>query len=143
MDCMLICVKCPGCSIDIPDDSVFCFSCGRPVKAEGIDLIVPPDGSHTEQRATIYLMLAIMGLFFGLFLLIPGYFVGLGLLVPAICLVAVGVLFLVARYHVLRRYAKLVEEFRKEALIKVRCRYCGALNPQNDQKCIGCGAPLT
>lgn len=106
-------------------------------------MILPPAGSHTEDRATIYLMLAIMSLFFGLFLLIPGYFVGLGLMIPASVLVVVGVVFLISRYYVLRKYAEQVEKLREESAIRVRCRYCGSLNPQEDEKCIGCGAPLT
>jgi RNA polymerase subunit RPABC4/transcription elongation factor Spt4 len=136
-------LKCPACKTQIPDDSTFCLSCGRPIKPEGIDMILPPEGSHTEDRATIYLMLAIMSLFFGLFLLIPGYFVGLGMMIPASILVVVGAVFLIARYYVLRRYAEQVEKLRKESAIRVRCRYCGSLNPQEDEKCIGCGAPLT
>jgi len=116
--------------------------CGKPLKAEGIDDIVPPDGSNTDERATIYLMLAIMSLFFGFFLLIPGYFVGLGLIVPAACLIAVGFVFLSARYYVLRRYTKRVERLRAEAAIRVRCRYCGALNHDSARRCDSCGATL-
>lgn len=29
-----------------------------------------------------------------------------------------------------------------EGTIKVRCRYCGALSDENDEKCESCGAPL-
>jgi len=105
-------------------------------------MILPPEGSKTEGRATIYLMLSFMCLFFGLFLLIPGYFVGWGLVVPAACMVIGGVVLLVARYYVIRRYAKRVEEFRKKAAIRVRCRYCGALNPDAARRCDTCGATL-
>jgi RNA polymerase subunit RPABC4/transcription elongation factor Spt4 len=136
-------LKCPACKSEIPDDSKFCLSCGRPIKPEGFDMILPPEGSHTQDRAMIYMMLAIMCLFFGLFLLIPGYFVGLGLMIPASILVVIGAVFLVARYYVLRHYAEHVEKLREESAIRVRCRYCGSLNPQEDEKCIGCGAPLT
>lgn len=133
---------CPACKVEIPDNSTFCLSCGRPLTADGLDMILPPDGSHTEERATIYLMLAIMGLFFGCFLLIPGYFVGLGLVIPAACLIVVGVILLAARYYILRRYAKRVEKLRKDAAVRVRCRYCGALNPDAARKCDTCGATL-
>jgi Zn-dependent protease with chaperone function len=126
----------------LPDDSTFCSSCGRPLKAEGIDIILPPDGSSTDERATIYLMLAIMALFFGFFLLIPGYFVGLGFILPALGLIVVGFAFLYARYHILRRYARRVEQFRKDAAIRVRCRYCGTLNPDSARRCESCGATL-
>ena len=112
------------------------------MKAEGLDMILPPEGSKTEGRALMYLMFAIMALFFGFFLLIPGYFVGWGLVVPAAGLVLVGFILLVARYYILRRYAKRVESFRKEAAIRVRCRYCGALNPDAALRCHSCGATL-
>jgi len=109
-------------------------------------MILPPEGSKTEGRALIYMMLAIMCLFFGCFLLIPGFFVGLGLIIPSLCLIVAGVILLVARYFVLRRYAKKVvelrEDLRKEATVKVRCRYCGSLNPSAAEKCESCGATL-
>jgi hypothetical protein len=105
-------------------------------------MILPPEGSHTEDRATIYMMLAIMCLFFGLFLLIPGYFVGLGMVIPASGLVVAGIVLLLARYYILRGYAERVEKFRSASAIRVRCRYCGSLNKQEEEKCIGCGAPL-
>ncbi|HEX9908026.1 MAG TPA: zinc-ribbon domain-containing protein [Thermoplasmata archaeon] len=133
---------CPSCKAEIPDKSTFCMSCGRPLTAEGVDIILPPEGSHTEGRATIYLMLAIMCLFFGLFLLIPGYFIGLGMLVPAVCLTVAGVILLLARYYILRRYAERVEKLRRESNIKLKCRYCGALTPEGVGKCGSCGAPL-
>lgn len=87
-------------------------------------------------------MMAIIGLFFGCFLLIPGYFVGWGLIVPAMCLIVIGLAFLYARYHVLRRYARKVEQLRKEATIRIRCRYCGTLNPDSAIRCDSCGATL-
>lgn len=31
---------------------------------------------------------------------------------------------------------------RMTGMIKVRCRYCGALNGEHDEKCESCGAPL-
>lgn len=133
---------CPSCKAEMPQGSTFCPSCGRPLTAEGVDDIVPPEGSNTEGRATIYLMLAITGLFFGCFLLIPGYFVGLGLIIPAVCLIIIGLAFLSARFYILRRYAKKVEQLRTEAAIRIRCRYCGALSPDSARRCDSCGATL-
>jgi ribosomal protein L40E len=105
-------------------------------------MILPPAGSNTEERATIYMMLAIMFLFFGCFLLIPGYFVGLGMIIPSLCSIAAGAILLSARYFVLRRYARSVVELRKEAAVRIRCRYCGSLNPDAAEKCESCGATL-
>ena len=139
---MSIDLNCPACKKEIPDDSTFCLSCGRPLKAEGVDMILPPEGSNTEGRATIYMMLSIMFLFFGCFLLIPGYFVGLGLIIPSLCMIVAGAVLLYARYLVLRRYARNVAGLRNEAAVRVRCRYCGSLNPDAAEKCESCGATL-
>jgi len=135
-------ITCPACKRELPDDSTFCLSCGRPLKAEGIDMILPPEGSNTESRVTMYMIMAIMFLFFGFFLLIPGAFVGLGLIIPSACLIIVGFVFVGMRYRVLRRYAKDVIELRKDATVRVRCRYCGSLNPDASEKCLSCGATL-
>lgn len=84
-----------------------------------------------------------MLLFFGLFLLFPAYFIG-SLVVFVICtiVVAMGIIMLVARYVILRGYSEKVEQFRAEAAEKVRCEYCGCMNPLDAEKCIGCHAPL-
>jgi len=134
--------QCPACKKELPDDSTFCSSCGRPLKAEGVDMILPPEGSNTENRAMMYMIMAIMFLFFGFFLIIPGIFVGLGLIIPALCLIVLGIVFVAMRYRVLRRYAKDVMALRKEASVKIRCRYCGSLNPDKAERCISCGATL-
>jgi ribosomal protein L40E len=34
---------------------------------------------------------------------------------------------------------KLVE---REVVVKVKCRYCGALNDQMARKCVSCGGPM-
>lgn len=136
-------VICPACKKEVPDDSAFCLSCGRPLKAEDMDIILPPDGSPTEGRATIYLVLAIMFLFFGSFLLIPGFIIGLiGMIVPSLIAVLVGFVFLGARFAVLRKYQRRVIELRKEAAAKHKCSYCGTLNPESAEKCSSCGATL-
>ena len=105
-------------------------------------MILPPEGSNTESRAMMYLIGAIMCLFFGGFLLIPGIFVGLGMIIPALCVVVVGFIFLVMRYRVLRRYAKNVKELRKVASVRVKCSYCGTLCLEGAVTCESCGARL-
>lgn len=135
-------VTCPACQRELPDDSTFCLSCGRPIKAEGMDMILPPEGSNTETRAMMYLIGAIMCIFFGGFLLIPGVFVGLGLIIPALCVVVVGVVFLALRYRVLRGYAKNVAQLRKAASVRVKCSYCGSLSREGALTCESCGARL-
>lgn len=42
---------------------------------------------------------------------------------------------------------RLVEDITRSVkksmgFIKVRCRYCGGLNDEHDEKCESCGAPL-
>ena len=119
------------------------MSCGRPIKEEGLEPIQPPSGSQTETKSIMLLMFAIMVLFFGIFLLIPAFFIwSIGFLLVCAVLIAAGTLMLVARYVILRRYAKKVEEFREEAAEKVKCKYCGSMNTLDAEKCIGCHAPL-
>jgi hypothetical protein len=136
-------LKCPGCKTEIPDRSVFCMSCGRPIKEEGLEPIQPPSGSQTETKSTMLLMFAIMVLFFGIFLLLPAFFIwSIVFLLVCTALIVAGVLMLVARYLVLRKYAKKVEEFREEAAEKKRCKYCGKMNSLDADECSSCNAPL-
>ena len=136
-------MKCPGCKSEIPDNSVFCLSCGRPITEEGLEPIEPPSGSRTETKSMMLLMLAIMAWFFGFFLLIPAYFIqSVGFLLVCAVLIAAGALMLIARFVTLRRYSKKVEEFREEASEKVKCLYCGSMNPLDAENCVGCHAPL-
>ncbi len=90
----------------------------------------------------MYLIGAMMFLFFGGFLLIPGIFVGLGMIIPALCVVTLGFVFLFLRYRLLRHYAKNVMELRKEASIRIKCQYCSTLSPEGSKKCESCGAAL-
>lgn len=110
---------------------------------EGLEPIEPPSGSPTETRAMMLLMFSIMLLFFGLFLLFPAYFTG-SAVAYLVCasMVTGGVVMLVARFFLLRRYSEKVEEFRAVAAEKIKCRYCGSMNPLDAEKCIGCHAPL-
>lgn len=85
----------------------------------------------------------------------PGFFVAFPVLM--------GIVFIVAGLAANDREKRLAEEERvraeeerdrfkeeiaqsvKETMkgtIKVRCRYCGALSDENEEKCESCGAPL-
>jgi hypothetical protein len=46
-----------------------------------------------------------------------------------------------ARDRLAKDVARSVRE-SMTGMIKVRCRYCGGLNGENDEKCESCGAPL-
>ena len=119
------------------------MSCGRPIKEEGLEPIQPPSGSQTETKSILLLMFAIMVLFFGTFLLVPAYFVhSIVFFLVCLALIVAGTLMLIARFVILRQYAKKVEEFREEASEKIKCKYCGSMNSLDAEKCIGCQAPL-
>lgn len=119
------------------------MSCGRPIKEEGLEPIEPPSGSRTETKSTVLLMLAIMAWFFGFFLLIPAFFIqSIGFFLACAAVIAAGALMLSARFVILRRYSRKVEEFREEASEKVKCQYCGSMNPLDAENCVGCHAPL-
>jgi len=119
------------------------MSCGRPITEEGLEPIEPPSGSRTETKSMMLLMLAIMALFFGFFLLIPAFFIqSTGFFLACAAVIAAGALMLSARFVILRRYSRKVEEFREEASEKVKCQYCGSMNPLDAENCVGCHAPL-
>jgi len=119
------------------------MSCGRPIKEEGLEPIQPPSGSQTETKSIMLLMFAIMVLFFGIFLLIPAFFIqSIVFFLVCTVLIAAGTLMLIARFVILRQYAKKIEEFREEASEKIKCKYCGSLNSLDAERCIGCHAPL-
>ena len=122
---------------------MFCLSCGRPTSEKGLEPIEPPSGSWTDTRSTLLLMFSIMLLFFGLFLLFPAYFLD-SRVVYLICttMVAGGIIMLLVRFFLLRRYSKKVEVFRAEAAEKIKCKYCGSMNALDAERCIGCHAPL-
>ena len=94
-------------------------------------------------RAILMLMFSIMLLFFGLFLLFPAYFLD-SMIGYTICLTMVsgGVILLIVRYFTLRRYSVKVEQFRAEAAERIKCKYCGSMNPLDAERCLGCHAPL-
>ena len=113
------------------------------MKEEGLEPIEPPSGSRTEERATMYLMLAIMAWFFGFFLLIPAFVIwSIPFFVVCFALIAVGAVLMITRFTALRGYAKKVEGFREEASEKIKCQYCGSLNSPGAEKCASCQAPL-
>jgi positive regulator of sigma E activity len=119
------------------------MSCGRPVKEEGLEPIEPPSGSRTETKSTMLLMLAIVAWFFGFFLLIPAFVIpSIAFILVCAAVIVVGALMLIARFVILRRYSRKVEEFREEASEKIKCKYCGSMNPLDAEKCVGCQAPL-
>lgn len=136
-------MRCPNCQSEIPDNSVFCLTCGRPIKEEGLEPIEPKSGSPTDMRATMLMAFSFMLLFFGLFLLFPAYFIGSSI-VYILCtvMVAIGIVMIIARFLLLRSYTVKIEQFRAEAAEKVKCQYCGSMNSPGTDKCIGCHAPL-
>jgi len=136
-------LKCPGCKAEIPDSSVFCLLCGRPIKEEGLESIEPPSGSRTETKATILLIFVFVAWFFGFFLLIPAFFIqSIAFFLVCFAVITAGAVMLIARFVVLRRYSRKVEEFREEASEKIKCQYCGSMNSLDAEKCVGCQAPL-
>ena len=113
------------------------------MKEEGLEPITPPSGSHTEMRAIMLLMFSIMVLFFGFFLLIPAFFIGSSIFfLVCIAMIVLGFVMLIARFYILSKYSRKIEEFRAEAVEKVKCQYCGSMNPVGAERCIGCHAPL-
>jgi hypothetical protein len=66
----------------------------------------------------------------------------LGLWIGACLMMAVGLVLILVGYMMLRANKLEIDEVRKEAIVKVKCRYCGMLNDTDDDRCASCGATL-
>jgi len=129
-------LKCTHCGAEIPDVSRFCLSCGKDVPppkqvTEHIDSNPDPDG-----HAMLLFALSFMVFFF---MLVPIF---MGILLGAALMAGIGCVMIAAGVFVLRSNRKHIEKIAEEKAIKVKCRYCGSLNDQDELKCGSCGATL-
>ena len=141
-------MKCTNCGVEIPESSRFCLKCGeeirdgeRPSKSREHEFNLP---------SMMLFALAFMMFFFSILPMFLGYIegmlfmdaVGVGILV-----VALVNLWLSRRHE--EREAELEDKAeerrqkaREQAMAKIKCRYCGALNERTALKCESCGATL-
>lgn len=130
-------LKCTGCGADIPDVSRFCLSCGKAVPPP---TSVPVQQAEEEDEpnffAILLLLLAFMVFFFALVPMFLGLWIGVGIMA------GVGMLMVGAGLYMIRSHKREVKEAAEKASVKIKCRYCGSLNPQDAQRCMSCGATL-
>lgn len=132
-------MKCPSCSSEIPEESKFCLSCGKPVAQAQPPVQQPPeDDDGSEVFAMMCMAFAFMVFFFSL---VPFF---LGIWYAGLAMLGVGVVLMLAGYRMIRVSKKeriqLVE--KKATRVKLKCRYCGTLNDEDEQRCSSCGASL-
>jgi uncharacterized OB-fold protein len=125
-------VKCPSCGSEIPDESRFCLSCGK-------DLVAPaqlPKDDGSEIFAMMCMGIAFMMFFFSM----APFF--LGIWVAGVAMLGVGVVLMLAGYRMIRASRRDHVEIVHRKAVRIRCRYCGTLNKEQDDRCDSCGASL-
>jgi len=146
--------KCPFCSAENSDEAQFCSSCGKIIATKTVPVLPTlSSGMDIESQSFILLSFSIFIFMFAFMIGIVGAVAEPGFLIAALVLSALGILLLAVRYLIVRSYERKVEKLQAELqaelekkrqmeLIKVKCRYCGGLNSQTDERCGFCGAPL-
>jgi hypothetical protein len=129
-------MKCANCGAEIPDVSRFCLSCGKELPPPKRTTAPPSANPDPNGYSMLLFGLAFMMFFFALAPMFLGLWIGAGLMM------VVGLVLVLIGYMMLRANRIEIEEERKEAMIKVKCRYCGMLNDKDEERCASCGATL-
>lgn len=142
-------LRCPNCGADIPDDSRFCLGCGKEMPGKSLPEQAPEDSEPSVSSMMLF-ALSFMIFFFAIVPIILGSWEG-GCLMIAAGVVLVIIAFL--NLNASRKHAEKIAEQRERAAermqraaelanVKIKCRYCGALNDRSALKCESCGATL-
>lgn len=146
--------KCPFCEAENSDEAMFCSSCGKVIATQTVPIIpTSPSGMDIESQSFILLSFSMFFFMFAFMMGIVGAVAEPGFWIAALILAALGTLLLAVRYFILRAFNLKVEKLKAELRaemekrqqresIKIKCRYCDGLNPQTDERCAFCGAPL-
>ena len=132
-------MKCPSCSSEIPDESNFCLKCGKAMgKVLDQPQVPPEDDDGSEVFSMMCMAFAFMVFFFSL---VPFF---LGIWYAGMAMLGVGVVLMLAGYRMIRvskrERIRLVE--KRAMKVKLKCRYCGTLNDEDEERCGSCGASL-
>lgn len=119
------------------------------------DRSAPPIRTTTRAGAVVGFVAMIGAAVFLAFMGMPGFFVGFAIFAAFLVLIGGLAGSISEEQRIMRAEeaeAEAKERFKEEVAqsvkqklegtIKVRCRYCGALNGEQDEKCESCGAPL-
>lgn len=152
-------MKCADCGIENPPQAAYCMSCGSGL-VTGHSGAVEPTGQFVaaQAQATMRKMLETPGtivLAGGLLLLLVSILLmvvrhwgsGIGLFVVSIIILWVAVQWRGHEAAIAASQASLAprvekSEVREHEIVKVKCRYCGVLNPDGARNCDSCGAVL-
>lgn len=66
----------------------------------------------------------------------------LGLWIGVVVMAGIGLVLVIVGFLIYRSSKKQAEKVREEALVKIKCRYCGMLNDKEASRCDSCGATL-
>jgi predicted nucleic acid-binding Zn ribbon protein len=141
-------MRCVNCGTEIPEASRFCLSCGEEVPGA----VQPRKDKDSEFNLPSMMLfaLAFMMFFFSMVPMFLGYMEGMLLMDGVgVGIVVVALINLwLSRRHEEREAerremaAERMEKARAEAMAKLKCRYCGALNDRSAMRCEACGATL-
>lgn len=141
-------MKCANCGTELPEDSSFCLRCGNEVA--GGRQASESDDSDFSISSMMLFAIAFILFFFSLVPMFLDSWEGM-LLMDAIGVVVIIVAFLnlwASRKHEERvaeqreRAAERMLKAKEASMVKIKCRYCGALNERTALKCESCGATL-
>ena len=151
-------MKCSSCSAENPQEAAYCLRCGsKLVDAQGITETPAKQFVVTQARSTmtkmletpgtIVLALGLLLLLTSLLLMIASLWIGLGLLAISVIVLWIAVQLRGHEARIAESQASnaptvLQSEIREREIVKVKCRYCGALNPDGAKNCGSCGAIL-
>jgi len=141
-------MKCANCGTELPEDSRFCLRCGNEVP--GAEQPAEAEDSEFSVSSMMLFAIAFIMFFFSLVPMFLDSWEGM-LLMDAIGVVVIIVAFLnlwASRKHEERlaeqreKTAERLQKAREASMVKIKCRYCGALNERTALKCESCGATL-
>ena len=126
-------MRCSACGSDIPDESRFCFKCGKDLTPRANQL---PDDDGSEVFALMSMGIAFMMFFFSL---VPFF---LGIWYAGLAMIGAGIVLMFAGYRMIRASRRDQVTVIQHRAVRVRCRYCGTLNEERAERCVSCGASL-
>lgn len=157
-------MNCPSCGMQNPSNASYCLKCGSKIVEPGTGAqeshltkasrYATGQAKSTAEKmletpGTILLAVGVLFLLIAILLMAVGRWgSGIGLFFVSLILLFVAVKIRESEAKsasAQAAYAPRVyqsTEVREREIVKVKCRYCGCLNPDGAHNCISCGAQL-